>query len=332
MTTKRERVLAALRGEPVDRVPIAFWLHNFAAENSAEGLAGETLRLAKTFDWDYLKPQSRAQCFAEMWGLQYRASRERAVPFTVTHAPLDGEAALARIEPAAPLTGALGEQLAALRLIRAAVGPDTPIIWTVFSPLMVMPFLMTGGREQTLSLMRSAPTALERALDAVAVTLRAYAGACLDAGADGLFYATNLATEALMTAAECRRFQRPYDLRVLAAVERAPFNLLHVCGEGALFDEFADYPVTAFSWASVPGNPTLAEGHRKTGRAVVGGLPGKPEIAGLTGPALAGRARSAIAELRGRWLLLGPDCSINPDTPERLLHAAGAAAREPRPA
>lgn len=332
MTTKRELVMAALRGEPVDRVPIAFWLHNFAAENSAEGLAGETLRLAKTFDWDYLKPQSRAQCFAEMWGLRYRASRARATPFTVTHAPLDGGAGLASLEPADPRAGALGEQLAALRLIRAAVGPDTPVIWTVFSPLMVTPFLMEGGREQTLSLMRSAPTVVERALEAVAETLRAFADACLDAGADGLFYATNLATRSLTTAAECRRFQRPYDLRVLTAVERAPFNLLHVCGEAAHFDEFADYPVTAFSWATVPGNPTLAEGHRKTGRAVVGGFPGKPDIAGFTGPALAGRARSAIAEMRGRWLLLGPDCSINPDTPEPLLHAAAAAAREPRPA
>ena len=332
MTTKRELVMAALRGEPVDRVPIAFWLHNFAAENSAEGLAVETLRLVKTFDWDYLKPQSRAQCFAEMWGLRYRASRARATPFTVTHAPLDGGAGLASLEPADPRAGALGEQLAALRLIRAAVGPDTPVIWTVFSPLMVMPFLMEGGREQTLSLMRSAPTVVERALEAVAETLRAFADACLDAGADGLFYATNLATRSLTTAAECRRFQRPYDLRVLTAVERAPFNLLHVCGEAAHFDEFADYPVTAFSWATVPGNPTLAEGHRKTGRAVVGGFPGKPDIAGFTGPALAGRARSAIAEMRGRWLLLGPDCSINPDTPEPLLHAAAAAAREPRPA
>jgi hypothetical protein len=36
--------------------------------------------------------------------------------------------------------------------------------------------------------------------------------------------------------------------------------------------------------------------------------------------------------MHGRWLLLGPDCSINPDTPEPLLEAAGAAARETRPA
>ena len=330
--TKRERVMAALRGEPVDRVPIAFWLHNFVTENSAEGLAGETLRLARTFDWDYLKPQSRAQCFAEAWGLEYAASRDRAVPFTVTRAPAGGASDLASLEPADPRAGALGEQLEALRLIRAVVGPDTPIIWTVFSPLMVMSYLMKGGREQALSLMRSEPAAFEHALEAAAVTLRAYAGACLDAGADGLFYATNLATRALITPAECRRFQRPYDLKIIAAVERAPFNLLHVCGEGVLFDEFLDYPVTAYSWATVAGNPTLAEGKLQSGRAVVGGFPAKPEIAGFTGAALADRARRAIAETEGRRLLLGPDCSINPDTPEPLLHAAGAAAREPRSA
>jgi hypothetical protein len=32
--------------------------------------------------------------------------------------------------------------------------------------------------------------------------------------------------------------------------------------------------------------------------------------------------------MRGRPLLLGPDCSIDPDTPEALLHAAAAVAHE----
>jgi uroporphyrinogen decarboxylase len=111
-------------------------------------------------------------------------------------------------------------------------------------------------------------------------------------------------------------------------VEGAPFNLLHVCGAGIHLDEFADYPVTALSFATVPGNPTLAAAHGKTGRAVVGGLPAKPEIAGLTEAALVERTASARREMQDRWLLLGPDCSINPDTPERLLHAVGAAARQ----
>jgi uroporphyrinogen decarboxylase len=324
---RRERVMAALAGKPVDRVPVSLWLHNFATENSAEGLAAETLRLARRFDWDFLKPQSRAQCFAEMWGLTYAPSRAQATPYTVLRAPLADAADLRRLEPADATTGALGEQLRTLRAIREAVGPDTPIIWTVFSPLMVLPFLLRGGRAQAVELTRVEPAAVDHALHAMAVTLGAYARAAVEAGADGVFYATNMATRELTTAEECRRFQRPHDRRILGAVENAPFNLLHVCGDDVLFDEFTSYPATALSWATVPGNPSLAEGHRRTGRAVVGGLPAKPTIASLAPADVAARGRCAIAEMGSRFLLLGPDCSINPDTPEAVMAAAGAAVR-----
>ena len=319
--------MASLRGEPVDHVPLSLWLHNFATENSAETLAAESVRLAHRFEWDFLKPQSRAQCFAQMWELRYTPSHERATPYTVTHAPLASAADLKRLEPADPKSGALGEQLRALEIIRKAVGPDTPIIWTVFSPLMVLPFLLTGGRAQAVALMRSDPAAVNHALDAMAVTLAAYARAAVASGADGLFYATNMATRELSTVQECRRFQRPYDLRILSAVERAPFNLLHVCGAAVLFDEFVDYPATAFSWATVASNPSLTEVHRRTGRAVVGGLPAKPEIGSLRPKEIEARGRRAIAEMGGRYLLLGPDCSINPDTPEEVMDAATAATR-----
>jgi uroporphyrinogen decarboxylase len=319
--------MAALRGEPVDRIPLAFWLHNFETENSARGLADETLRLARTFDWDFLKPQSRAQCFAEMWGLTYRPSGEMATPYTVTHAPIADADGLARLPMTDPRGGALGEQLEALRLIRAAVGPDVPIIWTIFAPPMILPMLARGGRAQALGWLREAPREAVRAFDVMAETLGEYARLCLAAGADGLFYATNVATSALMSAEECRRWQRPWDLRILKAVEDAPFNLLHVCGVGIHLEEFADYPVSALSFATAPGNPTLAAAHARTGRAVVGGLPAKPEIAGMTEAAVVARATAAVREMSGRSLLLGPDCSINPDTPARLLHAVGAALR-----
>jgi uroporphyrinogen decarboxylase len=323
--TNRDRVMAALRGETVDRVPLSFWMHDFVAENSVEGFVAESLRLARAFGWDYLKPQSRAQCFAEAWGLQYRASGERAVAYTRTHAPCADAAGLRSLKPAEPAAGALGEQLRALRQIRVGVGPDTPIIWTVFSPLMVVPYLLPGGVEQALAIAREEPAALEAALGAIAHTLAGYTRLALAAGADGLFYATNVARRDLLSAAECRRFQRPHDLQILAAAAAAPFNVLHVCGSGVLFDEFVDYPVQAISWAQAEGNPSLADGRRRSGRAVMGGLPAKPVIATLMPDAVAARARAAVGEMEGRALLLGPDCSINPDTPDALLHAARAA-------
>ena len=40
--TTRERVMAALAGCEVNRVPLTVWMHNFASENSTRGLAAET--------------------------------------------------------------------------------------------------------------------------------------------------------------------------------------------------------------------------------------------------------------------------------------------------
>ena len=312
----------------MDRVPVSFWGHDYAAENSARSLAEVTLRRASEFDWDYLKPQSRAQCFAEMWGLTYQPSGDRSTKYTTTRYPLSGEADLRRLQPVDPRSGALGEQLEALDLVRAGAGPDTPLVWTVFSPLMVLQYLLPGGRAQVLEVVRSSADGVARGLDAISEALAAYARACLEHGADGLFFATNLADEGGLDAEECRRFQRPFDARVLAAADGAPFNIMHVCGAGARLDEFADYPVAAFSWSVESGNPSLGEVHNRTGRAVVGGLPKALET--LTAAQVEAQARAAIEEMDSRGLLLAPGCSIPPATPDAVLRAARQAVETAR--
>jgi uroporphyrinogen decarboxylase len=325
----RARVMAALRGDPVDRVPVSVWAHNFTAENSAQELCEETVRLAREFDWDYLKPQSRAHCFAEMWGLKYAPSLRRSVPPTVTAYPLHAAGDLESLRPADARTGALGEQLEALALIRARIGPDRPIIWTIFSPLTTARYLFPGGDTQITDVMRSEPSALEGALEAMTETLAEYARACVQHGADGIFLATTLARKDVLSAGECRRFERKYDLAILQAVEQAPFNVMHVCGDNVLFEEFVDHPVAAFSWAATPNNPSLSEVHRRTGRAAIGGLPAKPVFKTLTATQAREHARKAVSEMHGRWLLLGPECSIDPETPASLLRAVSGAVREP---
>lgn len=322
---KRERVMAATRGEPVDRVPVSFWLHNFTSENSAQALTRETVRLYRAFDWDFLKPQSRASCFAEMWGAEVEPSTQPTVNPGVRRHALRDVRELGTLQAADAAQGALAEQLQALLAVRSEVGADVPIVATLFAPLMVAAYLSPGGRKAVLQLMRDDPAALDRGLAAISTTLADYARNCVAAGIDGIFYATTMATEPLLSAAECKRFQRPHDLAILKAVESAPFNIMHVCGDHTRFDEFVDYPVSVFSWATTPGNPSLTAARDLTGRAVLGGLPGKPQIGAMRADALVARARASIAETGGRKHLLGPDCSINPGTPDVLMRAVGEA-------
>ena len=57
-------------------------------------------------------------------------------------------------------------------------------------------------------------------------------------------------------------------------------------------------------------------------RRGVGAL--RPPV-GPSAKAVAERTLAAVAEMKGRWLLLLPDCSINPETPDAFLHAARVA-------
>jgi hypothetical protein len=90
--------------------------------------------------------------------LSYVEWTREAVRVTQRLAPT--AAYLARLKPADPCTGALGEQLDSLRAIRAAIGTDTPIAWIVFRPVMAVPFLRKGRRNKALETIRCQPKAL----------------------------------------------------------------------------------------------------------------------------------------------------------------------------
>jgi hypothetical protein len=131
---------------------------------------------------------------------------------------------------------------------------------TVFSPLAVVGRLANGDLGFVRRLMREEREALHRALDAIAQTLAAYGKACLDAGADGIFFATvEWATYDAATAEQYAEFGRPYDLRVLAAAQEARLNVLHVCRKHNMAKSMLDYPVHAFNWATnETDNPSLS--------------------------------------------------------------------------
>ena len=70
--TKRERVMAAVKGEPVDRVPVSFFMHDYRFEQSADMVAARMLEVERKFDWDFVKVQLRPSYYGEAWGCKYR--------------------------------------------------------------------------------------------------------------------------------------------------------------------------------------------------------------------------------------------------------------------
>lgn len=65
--TKRERVLAAVARQPVDRPPVAFWRHVPDVDHTAEGLAAAMLDFHRRWDLDLIKVMSSGVYCVEDW-------------------------------------------------------------------------------------------------------------------------------------------------------------------------------------------------------------------------------------------------------------------------
>jgi uroporphyrinogen decarboxylase len=324
--TPRERVWAALAGEPVDRPPVSFWGHFYHRESSAHDLVEATLEHQREYAWDWIKLNPRKHYHVEDWGVRYRysgrAGEKPVLEAWPVHQPQDWLA----ITPRPHDRGALGEQIDAVRMLRERLDPDVPMIETVFTPLAVLAEMVPEPGELKLH-MRTQPNAVRGALEVVTAVYERYVAAVVAAGADGIYLATtDWASKNWMSPEEYREWARPFDLRVLAAASGAPFNVLHVCKPRNLLFELADYPVKAFSWdATHPTNPPLDAGLERLPGAVMGGISYEEELQQPHPDGVLNEFRKGLERTGGRRWLVGPGCSIPPKTPAANLKAVRSA-------
>ena len=323
----RERVLGCLAGRDVDRPPVSMWRHFYAEETAADTLAEAMLGFQREYDWDFMKVNPRASYHAEDWGLEMRSGGDGS-PEPVSW-PVSEPGDWTRLEVLDPSAGVLGEQLEALRLIAKGLEGQVPFLMTVFTPLSIAGRLVPS-EEMFVQHLREHPDSVRQALEVVTETFARYTEACLDAGANGLFYATtSWATTDSLTLDEYNDFARPYDLQVLEAASGAEFNLLHVCRDNNMLVELGDYPVHAFNWdGHGQGNLSLAEGRTTLSpRAVVGGLPHKSDLVDASPGELAREVRSTTEAMGSGGWMLGTGCTFPPNTPAESVRAVSDAAR-----
>ncbi|MDP6714278.1 MAG: uroporphyrinogen decarboxylase family protein [SAR202 cluster bacterium] len=330
--TRWDRVRAALSGGDIDRPPVSMWRHFYGQETTARGLADAMMGFQNEYDWDFMKINPRASYHAEDWGLEISFSGTDSRGHETVGWPVNSPEDWGRIERLDPTVGALGEQLEAIEFILADTSGEVPLLMTVFTPLAVAA-QMAGSVEAMSRLVQEDQDALLPALDAITETLCAFAGEAMSRGAAGLFFATTQwASYDQLSDDEYANLGRPYDLRVLEAVSDAEFNALHVCGSDNMLSELRDYPVHAYSWdAQDDTNVWLVEGAKLTGKAVIGGLSNKGTIATGTANKVTEEVNWTAEMIEGSGWMLGPSCSLPPETPSENLSAARDAVNGLRP-
>ncbi len=315
---KRDRVLSALGGLSVDRPPVALWRHFPAADQDAAALARAHLDFQTRYDWDFIKVTEAGAYPGEDWGTrtEYRENREGTR--TGVDYPVKAAADWRRLALLDVHQGVYGRELRTLRLVRAGCGPDVHVMPTIFGPLSAAKYL---GRDRLLDDLRANPADLHAGLRVIAQVTASFALACLESGADAIYFATQYASQDLLSEAEYREFGVPYDRIVLDAVTgKADFVLLHAHGKRPMFDLLAQYPVQIINWHDRLEPPSLSGGQRGFAGAVAGGI---DEWAALqtTPDQVSAQAREAISQTGGRRFILAAGCVIPIDTPEANIRA-----------
>lgn len=300
--TGKERLLAALEGRQSDRPPVTAWVHFLSDHLSGAQTASLHLKFQRAYGWDLVKVMN-----------DYRYPVPEGVD-TLAEAQAFGRYRFLGMEEPC-----FAEQLACIAALRAELGPDVPLLDTLFDPYQQI--VRNIGRDQEPALWAGGQHALD-ALEVVCQTMCRYVAAARRAGADGFFMSVNGAIRDGMPRGVTReiyeRFQRPFDLRLLEAA-RGSVRVLHVHGAGLEFERVLDYPVDVWSWSDrLAGNPSLSDLRARTSQCLMGGLD-ETRFAEFSRPGLAAQVDDALRQAGREKFILAPGCTVPSFTPGRLL-------------
>jgi len=311
--THWERLSAAIAGQAVDRVPVSLWRHYPDIDQDPARLAEAVVNWQRTYDFDLVKFMPSGTAGVEDWGAVSAYLDSPVGTRTVVKPGLTSAEEWPRLARLVPTAGRLGQEVKAVSLAAEAFRGEVPLLQTVFNPLTTA-FKLAGDR--AFADLRRHPDLFEAGLAIITEATIAYARACLEAGADGLFYSTQCASFRLLNEAEHLRFGARYDRLVLDGIAgRSRFTMLHLHGHDVMFDQMLDYPVNMMNWHDRSSELNLAGAMSRFSGLLAGGLDQEGTLAKGPIDTIKGEVREAIAQTQGRRLLIAPGCVVPIATP-----------------
>jgi uroporphyrinogen decarboxylase len=258
---------------PKTRRWMSLWRHFYNREETEQQLTESMIRWQEKWNWDFIKLNPPACYHVLDWDADYQFFDDEAREPELRKPVVFEEADVDRISALNVHEGMLGLQLRVIRNLRAHFGPELPIFETVFSPIEIA-HRLTTGREALLKLIFQSPAAAHKLLNTITATFRDFCIECMNAGADGIFFATKWATRDLMRWDEYEKFGKAYEFEILNNLtSRDATIVLHVCGERTYLPRMLDYPVDIFSYDFfAEAAPHAADVVKETSKFVCGGI------------------------------------------------------------
>lgn len=299
---KIQRFISAVKNLEVDRPPVTTWVHFQSDHLSPEDLANLHIWYHETYDWDFVKVMN-----------DYRYP----VPDGIND--LSDPSVLSRYEPIPMHTPALKKQLTCLKILRSRLGPDVPIIETLFEPYQQI--IRNIGFDELPRFFDGADFSLA-ALEAVTKSTCEY----IDAARpyiDGIFISINGAIPPEeprgVTEHQHATFLQPFTARI---IEHAAglIRILHAHGTKIQLDRIKNYPYEVLHVSDrIPGNPSLTDLRKFNDKCIMGGI-NELALPNYSLSHLTEQIKESLTIGGPTHFILAPGCTIPSFTSARTLH------------
>ena len=325
--TPKQRVLKALRGEPVDRIPVisvcqyatyelmqktnAFWPE---AHENGEKMAALSGGGASVLNLDAVRVPYCQTVEAEAYGAEIKSGGANNFPSVAKPPYQIGET------PAIPddflNRGRIPEVLKSVRLLKEQFGEERAIIGGVVGPFSVATSLV--GIPQMLKASFRKPESVIPYIEAAIETGEQLANAYLEAGADIIAIEDMMASLDMISPKIYRSLVLPYEKELISRI-KAPV-ILHICGklDNVMLD-VASTGADAVSVESAVNIPAAKEVYQNAGisTVIIGAV--HPMQVLLEGTPQDVKSAVQASEKDGVGLI-SPGCAVPPNAPlENLI-------------
>lgn len=318
MASKKEKIRASIKKESISQVPFSFWTHLPGIDLDSTRLAEATYDFYKKYDLDFIKTMNNGMYAIEDYGckIDYSDIRNGGVA-KLTYTPVKNIDDWKKIEVCDLNSGALKRELDSVKLLKAKVADEAPIIFTVFSPITTAAKLSKNKIFDHIK--EGEGEKVKLALENITETTINLVKELLKIGIDGVFFAAQTSSYDKTDRETFIEYGKPFDLKVLESAKSFWFNVIHAHGENIMMDILRDYPVDVFNWHGWETYPDINQAQVETGKCIMTGI-ARTDITKSNFNNISNQIYKTISQTHGKGLILTPGCVIRYPVEEKTLN------------
>ncbi len=303
---KFDLINKTFKSKPTERVPYAIWKHFPESDKTPEGLLKAQMNFQAKYNSDIMKISISGRAFASDFGAELGGYDPDSGSRICVKYPIEKIEDWNNIKEIDPYEGEFGNQIKAMELISNKVKDKIPTMMTVFSPFMVASQI----DKNIISHYREEPQFIREQFKIVELAMTEFTNASLNAGADGIFLATQHLNERLSPDERIVLEFDPMKSLIQKCKKTNNFVVLHLHGDNPDYGLATKLPIEAINWHDQHTSPNLTEARNIFKGGLLGGL-NTESWKDISDPKeISSMITSVYTDFQGLGFVMAPGCVI----------------------